>query len=132
MDWGGLVLLVALMLAALLASGVLASFASGVECSVTRIMGGVQSCASQPGQPDSDPDAPWSSANPVTRVTWGTYVSLGDSYSAGEGLGNYEPGSHVDQSQCRVSVLDHPTAQGQAILGQLINQEISNPPPGGS
>jgi hypothetical protein len=26
----------------------------------------------------------------------------------------------------------HPTARGQAILGQLINQEISNPPPGGS
>jgi hypothetical protein len=24
----------------------------------------------------------------------------------------------------------HPTAQGQQILGQLINQELSNPPPG--
>lgn len=24
----------------------------------------------------------------------------------------------------------HPTAQGQEILGQLINHEISNPPPG--
>ena len=33
-EWGGLLLLVALMLAALLASGVLASFASGVECGV--------------------------------------------------------------------------------------------------
>lgn len=34
-------------------------------------------------------------------------MSLGDSYSADEGLGDYEPGSHVDQSQCRVSVLGH-------------------------
>ena len=31
-------------------------------------------------------------------------MSLGDSYSAGEGLGDYQPGSSVHQSQCRVSV----------------------------
>jgi hypothetical protein len=107
LEWGGLLILVALLLGALLTSGILASVASGVTCSVTKIFGGSVTCAQPQGDPTADPNAPWTSSNPVTRATWGTYVSLGDSYSAGEGLGNYQPGSHVDQSQCRVSVLGH-------------------------
>ncbi len=106
-EWGALLLLAALLTGALLASGILASMASAVECSVTKIVGGAQRCTHEVGQPTSDPSAPWNSSNPVAKATWGTYVSLGDSYSAGEGLGNYEAGSHVDQSQCRVSVLGH-------------------------
>ena len=106
-EWGGLLVLIVLVLGALLTSGVLASVANGVGCNVTKILGGSVSCANGQGHRASDPTAPWSSSSPVTRATWGTYVSLGDSYSAGEGLGDYEPGSHVDQSQCRVSVLGH-------------------------
>src|SRR5512142_482710 len=97
-EWSGVLLLVALLIAALLASGVLASVASGVECNVAKILAGGHGCTHQPDQPTASPIAPWNSPDPVTRATWGTYVSLGDSYSAGEGLGNYEPGSHVDQS----------------------------------
>ena len=107
LEWGGLVLLVALVIGALMAWGIIPSIASGVECSVTKIVDGAQSCTHAVGPPSSDPSQPWSSSNPVTRATWGTYVSLGDSYSAGEGLGNYEAGSHVGQSQCRVAVLGH-------------------------
>ena len=58
-----------------------------------------------PGYPASGD--PWDSPDPVRRATWGGYVALGDSYSAGEGLGDYQPGSHVDRSQCRVSVMGH-------------------------
>ncbi|HKO28419.1 MAG TPA: SGNH/GDSL hydrolase family protein [Solirubrobacteraceae bacterium] len=106
-EWGGLLVLIALVIAALITSGVLASVANGVGCNVTKILGGSVSCADGQGHQAPDPSAPWNSSSPVTRATWGTYVSLGDSYSAGEGLGDYEPGSHVDQSQCRVSVLGH-------------------------
>jgi hypothetical protein len=106
-EWGGVLVVISVLIAALLASGVLAAVASGVSCNVTKILGGSATCPHSQGGPTADPSAPWNSSNPVTRATWGTYVSLGDSYSAGEGLGNYQPGSHVDQSQCRVSVLGH-------------------------
>ena len=102
-----MLLLVALVIGAFFASGIAATAASAVACNVNKIFGGPPRCAQQPVQSPSGASAPWSSPDPVTRATWGTYVSLGDSYSAGEGLGNYEPGSHVDQSQCRVSVLGH-------------------------
>jgi len=52
-------------------------------------------CAAAHAGPLPSAGAPWNSSNPVTRATWGTYVSLGDSYSAGEGLGDYQPGSSV-------------------------------------
>jgi hypothetical protein len=103
-EWVGLLTLVAALVGALLLSGVPASVASGLECNVNKILGGAATCTHQPGQPTSGPTAPWNSPDPVTRATWGTYVSLGDSYSAGQGLGNYQPGSHVQQSQCRISV----------------------------
>lgn len=107
LEWGGLLVLIALVIGALVTSGAVASVANGVECNVTKILGGPVSCANGQGHQAPDPTAPWDSSSPVARATWGTYVSLGDSYSAGEGLGDYEPGSHVDQSQCRVSVLGH-------------------------
>jgi lysophospholipase L1-like esterase len=111
LEWGGLLVLIALVIGALVTSGAVASVAHGVGCNVTKVLGGPVSCANAnangQGQQAADPTAPWNSPSPVTRATWGTYVSLGDSYSAGEGLGNYAPGSHVDQSQCRVSVLGH-------------------------
>jgi hypothetical protein len=111
LEWGGLLVLIALVIGALVTSGAVASVANGVGCNVTKILGGRVSCenanANGQGQQTPDPASPWNSPSPVTRATWGTYVSLGDSYSAGEGLGNYQPGSHVDQSQCRVSVLGH-------------------------
>lgn len=104
-EWCGVLLVVAVVIAAVLASGMLASVASGFECNVSKVFGGARACTDQPGPPVSG--SPWNSSDPVTRATWGTYVSLGDSYSAGEGLGNYEPGSHVTQPQCRVSVMGH-------------------------
>src|SRR5262249_27425148 len=107
MEWGAVLILVALVIGALLTSGIVASVASAVECNVEKVFQGPATCTHQPGQPGSNPAAPWDASNPVTRATWGTYVSLGDSYSAGEGLGDYEPGSHVGQSQCKVSVLGH-------------------------
>jgi len=102
-EWAGLLLLVSAIIAALLLSGVPASIARGVECNVTKVLGGgsSSSCAASPAA--SDPNAPWNSPDPVSRATWGQYVSLGDSYSAGEGLGNYQPGSHVEKSQCQIS-----------------------------
>ncbi|MBV9603517.1 MAG: SGNH/GDSL hydrolase family protein [Solirubrobacterales bacterium] len=106
-EWGGALLLVALLIGVLLASGVAASVASGFECSVEKVLHASARCSQPPSQPPSGPGAPWASSDPVTRATWGSYVSLGDSYSAGEGLGNYQPGSHIDQSQCRISVLGH-------------------------
>ena len=108
LEWSGVLIVVALLIALLLASGILASVARGVECNVTKVLGaGAGGCTQRPGQGTPNPNAPWSSSDPVARATWGTYVSLGDSYSAGEGLGDYEPGSHVDQSQCRFSVMGH-------------------------
>jgi lysophospholipase L1-like esterase len=107
-EWGGVLLAVALLIAALLAIGIPTSIASAVECGVRKALGATTgTCVRQSGQARSDPNAPWNSPDPVTRATWGTYVSLGDSYSAGEGLGNYQPGSHVEQSQCRVSAFGH-------------------------
>lgn len=91
----------------LFASGMLASVAGAVECNVEKIFHGPVRCAQHRGQAASDPGVPWASSDPVTRATWGTYVALGDAYSAGEGLGNYQAGSHVNQSQCRISVLGH-------------------------
>lgn len=111
-EWGGVLLLVAVMIAVVLAAmqvlGVTASIAKGLECNVAKVFGADGGCPA-PGSPAagpraSDPNAPWSSSDPVTRATWGQYVSLGDSYSAGEGLGNYQPGSHVGQSRCRVGL----------------------------
>ncbi len=107
MELGGLLILIALVLGVLLASGLLASVASAVQCNVQKVFRGSGGCSAPAGQGAPDSTAPWLSSNPVTRATWGTYVSLGDSYSAGEGLGDYQPGSHVDQSQCRVSVVGH-------------------------
>ncbi len=111
-EWGGVLLLVAVMIAVVLAAmqvlGVTASIAKGLECNVAKVFGAGGGCPA-PGSPGagpraSDPNAPWNSSDPVTRATWGQYVSLGDSYSAGEGLGNYQPGSHVGQSRCRVGL----------------------------
>lgn len=110
MEWGGALVLVALVVGALFALGVPAAVASGVECNVNKILGGAGSCTRQPGDAPpgaQDPTgansiAPWNSSNPVTRATWGTYVSLGDSYSAGEGLGDYQPGSRIQTKSCGV------------------------------
>ena len=104
-EWGGLLILVALMMLAMLAAGVPQALGRSVSCAVHQAFGGTGACPAAPaaGAPPSA-QAPWNSPNPVTRATWGTYVSLGDSYSAGEGLGDYEPGSSVHQSQCRASV----------------------------
>ena len=103
-EWAGVLVVVALVVLAIFVTGVPQAVARGVSCAVHRALGESASCPAAPAGPPPSSGAPWSSPNPVTRATWGTYVSLGDSYSAGEGLGNYQPGSSVHQSQCRVSV----------------------------
>jgi hypothetical protein len=88
-EYMGALLLVAALLAALASAGIATAIAGDIDCIVTRIGGGAGDCAPPPQQPDV---RPWDSTDPVERATWGTYVSLGDSYSAGEGLGDYQPG----------------------------------------
>ncbi|HEY1515255.1 MAG TPA: SGNH/GDSL hydrolase family protein [Solirubrobacteraceae bacterium] len=106
-EWAGLLVLVALIIGALFLSHTPQAIAHGVSCAVTKAFGGSGNCSSGTAGPAPVSGAPWDSSDPVARATWGGYVSLGDSYSAGEGLGDYEPGSSVHQSQCRVSVLGH-------------------------
>lgn len=105
-EWGGVLLLVAIVIAAMFLSGVPQAIAHGLSCNVHKAFGDSGACTAATTGPGSGSD-PWDSPNPVTRATWGNYVSLGDSYSAGEGLGDYQPGSSVHQSQCRVSVFGH-------------------------
>jgi hypothetical protein len=113
-EWGALIVLVGLVITALMTAGIPQAAAKGVVCGVRQALGGQNAGCSASGvggsgtgsAPGTSGD-PWNSTNPVTRATWGTYVSLGDSYSAGEGLGDYEQGSSVHQSQCKVSVLGH-------------------------
>jgi len=121
-EYTGVLALVALAFAALLATGLAASVAGDLGCALARIEG--DACGSTP------PPAP----DPVTRATWGTYVSLGDSYSAGEGLGDYQPGSHVEKSRCRVSLPHGPciyhqdpeTVVGCDRSGSAYNSTISD------
>lgn len=105
-EYSGVLLFVVLLFAALVATGIAASVSRDVACAIARIDGGA-GCASLSAPPPPDANAPWNSADPVERATWGTYVSLGDSYSAGEGLGDYQAGSHVEQSQCKVGFMGH-------------------------
>lgn len=79
----------------------------GLRAAVCQVLGDSCPQASAPTADAPSTGAPWDSPDPVQRATWGGYVSLGDSYSAGEGLGDYEPGSRVEESQCRVSVMGH-------------------------
>src|SRR4051794_5036596 len=90
LEYTGVLLLVAITIAALASAGIAASIAEHVECLVTRIGGVSASCGEAPGAPERTD--PWDAPDPVARTTWGGYVSLGDSYSAGEGLGDYQPG----------------------------------------
>lgn len=103
-EWAGVLVVVAVVILAVLLSGVPQAVARGVSCEVHKALGQSAPCPAAPAGPLPSSGAPWSSSDPVTRATWGTYVSLGDSYSAGEGLGDYQPGSSVHESQCRVSV----------------------------
>lgn len=105
-EYTGVLLLVAITIAALAGAGIAASMATHMECLVARIGGGSAACATLPQPPEQT--NPWDSPDPVTRATWGTYVSLGDSYSAGEGLGDYQPGSHVVKSRCKVKIWHGP------------------------
>src|SRR5262249_42320489 len=70
LEWGGLLVLIALVIGALITSGAFASVASGVECNVTKILGGSVSCANgqgRPAPPAPDQTDPWNSSNPVTQ-----------------------------------------------------------------
>jgi hypothetical protein len=91
LEYTGVLLVVAAIVVALAGAGVAASIATHIECLVTRIGGLTAGCGSSPVA--LAPDAPWDAPDPVARATWGSYVSLGDSYSAGEGLGDYQPGA---------------------------------------
>jgi len=106
-EWtGAVVVVVALALAlAALTPQVARGVTAAVRAAICKLEGG--SCPLGAAGAPAPAGAPWDSADPVRRATWGTYVSLGDSYSAGEGLGGYQPGSHVEKSQCRVSILGH-------------------------
>ncbi len=108
LEWAGVLTFVALLVVAVLLSGAPQAIARGVSCEVNKLLGsGSRGCPAQDGGAGARSSEPWSSSDPVTRATWGTYVSLGDSYSAGEGLGDYQPDSSVHQSQCRFSLLGH-------------------------
>ncbi len=132
-EWAGVLAVVAIVILLVLVTGVPQAIASGVTCAVHKALGESAACpATQAGQPASSGE-PWDSQNPVTRATWGTYVSLGDSYSAGEGLGDYQPGSSVHQSQCRVSVFgaciyhkDPNVIVGCDRSGYAYNSTVSN------
>ncbi|CAM3940877.1 SGNH/GDSL hydrolase family protein [Nocardiopsis rhodophaea] len=54
-----------------------------------------RACADQPTPPGDEPDVPdWRvEMSPVEAATWGHYVALGDSYSSGDGAGDYLPGT---------------------------------------
>lgn len=111
-EWAGVLIVVAVVIAGVLLTNAPQAIGHGLVCGVHKVLGGSQGCAADPrgrgptgGGPA--PGDPWNSSDPVTQATWGTYVSLGDSYSAGEGLGDYQKGSSVHQSQCRVSVIGH-------------------------
>lgn len=101
LELAGLLLVAALVITAIFAIGLPGKVSAQIQCTVTSALGGT-TC--QQGAPGGGPVAPWDSTNPVTRATWGGYVSLGDSYSAGEGLGGYQPGSHIHKSQCEAKV----------------------------
>ncbi|ASU86362.1 SGNH/GDSL hydrolase family protein [Nocardiopsis gilva YIM 90087] len=62
----------------------------GLWCEVTG-----RGCAEQPPPPDDAPEVPdWRvEMSPVDAATWGHYVALGDSYSSGDGAGDYLPGT---------------------------------------
>lgn len=47
------------------------------------------------GQADCPPQDP--TATPLERATWGEYVAMGDSYSSGEGAGDYDPDTDYDR-----------------------------------
>jgi hypothetical protein len=106
-EWtGAVVVVVALALAlAALTPQVAHGVTAAVRAAICKLEGGA--CPVGSVGPPTPPGAPWDSPDPVRRATWGTYVSLGDSYSAGEGLGDYQPGTHVEKSRCRVSILGH-------------------------
>jgi len=132
-EWAGVIVVVALVILTLLASGVPSAIARGVTCAVNKALGGTAPCAAAHAAPLPSAGAPWNSSNPVTRATWGTYVSLGDSYSAGEGLGDYQAGSSVHHSQCRVSVFgacvyhkDPKVIVGCDRSGYAYNSTVSN------
>jgi hypothetical protein len=99
-EWtGAAVVVVALAMAlAALTPQVAHGVTGAVRAAICKLEGG--SCPVGAQGPTAQPD-------PVRDATWGTYVSLGDSYSAGEGLGDYQDGSDVKESQCRVSVMGH-------------------------
>lgn len=100
-EYTGALAFIAAIVAALVLAGIPAGVASAVQCSVNKILGSNATCQSAPTSAGGPGQVqPWNSPNPVTRATWGQYVSIGDSYASGEGLGNYQPNSHIAKSRC--------------------------------
>ncbi|TDQ48820.1 SGNH/GDSL hydrolase family protein [Actinorugispora endophytica] len=61
-------------------------------CETTRTW-----CDNVPVGPDGEPDTDGRRLrlSPVDAATWGNYYALGDSYSSGDGAGDYAPGTAV-------------------------------------
>lgn len=90
LEYVGLALVVAVIVTALLASGlgrvVTASFERAIRCIAPGQAG--QQCA---------PRGEAQTLTPLERATRGDYVALGDSYSSGEGGSEFRPGTDRDK-----------------------------------
>ncbi len=86
LEYIGIAVLVGGICAALLLTPIAARATGAVSTAVCKVTGGTQ-CASSVGDP---------SLSPYERATSGEYVAMGDSFSSGEGAGDYDPQTDRD------------------------------------
>lgn len=84
METVAIVVVAALLVGGVFLTGVPQSVRSSFAQAVCAILGG-QDCASAQGPGDAD------ARTPLEQATWGRAVFMGDSFSSGEGVGNYDP-----------------------------------------
>jgi lysophospholipase L1-like esterase len=86
LEYVGIAALVAVVLAALMLTSLGPRASSALSTAVCHVTGGT-SCGTQVGDP---------SLSPYQQAISGRYVAMGDSFSSGEGAGDYEPQSDRD------------------------------------
>ncbi len=85
-EYVGIAVLVAGLLAALLLTPIAGRAAGAVSTAICHVTGGAQ-CGATVGDP---------ALSPYEQAVSGEYVAMGDSFSSGEGAGDYEPASDLD------------------------------------